>query len=583
MPHLPSTAPSGFRLAPAALLALLLGGCSEPAPSPALDTEGNAGTATSDPAPTPRDAAGWPRPAPPLRATHWFGEHWAKNLISAYRREDVPAQFATIREDGFDTVILVVSWADFQPVFVPCCTHDERAFERLRYLVDEAERQQLRVMLRIGYAWGFHPQSPPTLERVHRLMNESATRESFLRFVDRIAGDIEGRGHISMSFMSWEDQWLRAIEPTAAADYARFVASLPPDQRPADAKRLPRADDGSAALFHRYWDWLMMETLHAPAQQRVPNLGYEVRIDKEPLWHAAPDGTRTVAQWIDHRAMYRQAGDAPLVLYWAPYWGAQNVGERLQAQQSLALLEGMLAEAHEWSGGRTGFIDQFNLIDNTPGHEHNAVLPDDQITPFLRGAVCVLKDHGVLGVGLWTGRDYVESPLHNPSFAFGLEGWTLVDADGREVAAASALDAAPERDPTLRLRAGQTLSQAFGSERGRLPHRDDRPDQACVDATSAAGATLRLRSGAGETTAITLAPGHAGRACTAIDSHPVDERLEFRIAVENGEATLRGTWLFDHVQDGGMRKVDNGPGRHLDTFVAFNAAMMRTELPEDCR
>ncbi|MGL6289331.1 MAG: hypothetical protein ACRC2H_01425 [Silanimonas sp.] len=573
----------GFRLTSTALLALLLAGCNEPAAPTASPPGGSVNAAPLDTDATPRHAAGWPRPAPPIRATHWFGEHWAPNLINAYRREDVAAQFATIRDDGFDTVILVVSWADFQPVFAPCCTHDERAFERLRFLVDEAERQQLRVMLRIGYSWGFHPASPPTLKRIHRLMNESATRAAFHQFVDRIAGDIEGRGHVSMSFMSWEDQWLHDVEPSAAADYARFVASLPADQRPADPTRLPRADDDSAVLFHRYWDWLAMAELHAPAQQRVPNLGYEVRIDKEPLWHTAPDGTRTVAQWIDHRAMYRQAGDAPLVLYWAPYWGAQNVGERLQAPQSLALLSGMLDEARQWSGGRPAFIGQFNLIDNTPGHEHNAALPDDQIAPFLRGAVCVLKEQSVLGVGLWTGRDYVESRLYNPSFAFGLEGWTLRHADGTAVAAETALDLAADRDPLLRLEAGQVLSQAFGTERGRLPRRDTRPDQACVDATSTNGATLRLQSGAGEPAMITLAPDHAGRACTAIDSHPIDERLEFRIAIERGEVTLRGTWLFDHVQDGGMRTLDNGPGRHLDAFVAFNAAMMRSELPEDCR
>lgn len=539
------------------------------------------GTESAPSADTP--STPWPKPAPPIRATHWFGEHWAKNLINAYRREDVATQFATIREDGFDTVILVVSWGDFQPVFSPCCTYDERAFERLRFLIDEAERQGLRVMLRIGYAWSFHPDSRPTLERVHRLMNDAGVREAFQAFVDRIAKDIDGRQHVLMSFMSWEDQWLRVIEPSAAGDYARFVAALPPAERPTDPTRLPRADDGSAEQFHRYWDWLMIQALHAPAQRRIPNLGYEVRIDKEPLWHIAPDGTRMPSRWLDHRAMYRQAGDAPLVLYWAPYWGARNVGEQLEAAESLALLGGMLAEAREWSDGRPGVIDQFNLIDNTPGHEHNAVLPDEQITSFLRGAVCVLKDHGVLGVGLWTGRDYAESPLYNPSFAFGLEGWALVDPAGQPVPSASALDVAADRDPHLLLRAGEVLSQSFGTERGRLPHRDARPDNACVDAMSAGGATLHVHAGAGQPATLVLPPGHEGRACTIVDSHPVDEQLAFRITMASGEATLRGAWLFDHVQDGGMRTIDNGPGRHLDAFRTFNAAMMRTELPEDCR
>lgn len=570
------------RITPLVVAVLLLAACRGPteAERPAA-TVAAAEAATAPPANTATTAP-WPRPAPPIRATHWFGDHWAKNLVNAFRREDVAGQFATLREDGFDTVILVVSWADFQPVFDPCCAFDERAFERLRFLLDEAERQQLRVMLRIGYAWGFHPDSPPTLVRVHRLMNEATTRDAFLRFVERLGGTIAGRPHVSMSFMSWEDQWLRRIEPAAAADYARFVASLPAAERPADTARLPRPDDDSAALFHRYWDWLMIEALLAPAQQWIPNLGYEVRIDKEPVWRVDADGTRSVERWIDHRTMYRQPGDLPLVLYWAPYWGAQNTGERLRAAQSLDLLDGMLAEARSWSGDRESFIDQFNLIDNTPGHEHNAILPDDQIAPFLRGAVCMLKDHRVLGIGLWTGRDYAESPLYNPSFAYGLEGWTLVDASGQAVPEAAALVLEAGQDPQLALRAGQRLGQSFGIERGRLPHRDDRPDQACVDATSAAGATLRVRAGAGEPATLALPPGHAGRACTAIDSHPQAERLDLELAAIDGEATLRGVWLFDHVQDGGMRTVDNGPGRHLDAFRTFNAAMMRTERPDDC-
>lgn len=569
------------RLAPilGIALAALLAACGEaPAPSPAASLP--VAEAQTE---MPLAETEWPRLRPPVRATHWFGEHWAKNLINAFRREDVAAQFATLREDGFDTVILVVSWADFQPVFSPCCRYDERAFARLRLLLDEAERQELKVMLRIGYAWGFHPDSPPTLERVHRLMNEPDTRDAFLAFVARMASDIAGRGHITLSFMSWEDQWLRQVEPGAMADYAAFLATLPAADRPADPTRFPRPDDDSAALFHGYWDWLMTATLQAPAQRHLPRLGYEVRIDKEPVWRIEADGQRRVARWIDHRAMYHQPGDVPLVLYWAPYWGAQNTGEQLQASRSLALLDGMLAEAADWSGGREAFIDQFNLIDNTPGHEHNATLPEDQIAPFLRGAVCVLKDQRVLGVGLWTGRDYAESPLYNPSFAYGLEGWTLHDAAGVAKDERSSLDLDEGRDPLLHLREGDRLSQAFGIERGRLPHRDDRPDQACVDAHSVEGATLRLAAGDGEVARLVLPPGHAGRACTPIDSQPVDERLAFRIEMERGNAHLRGVWLFDHVQDGAVRTIDNAPGRHLDAFRTFNAAMMRTELPEDCR
>ncbi|WP_028770487.1 hypothetical protein [Silanimonas lenta] len=568
-PPWPSTPLRSVRWIPA-LLPLLIVACgAQPA-----------GESAEIPPPAPAEALAV---QPPIRATHWFGAHWAKNLINAYRREDVAGEFRTIREDGFDTVVLLVSWGDFQPVYLPCCREDERAFQRLDFLLDEAERQGLRVMLRIGFAWSFHPDSPPTLERVHVLMNDVRARAAFQRFVGRVGKAIEGRPQVLMSFMSWEDQWLRHIEPIAAEDYARFIASLPPAERPPDPTRLPRADDDSAPWFHRYWDWLKLEELHRPAQAQIPLLGYEVRSDKEPRWQVDAAGRRKVAGWIDHRSTYRQPGAVPLVMYWAPFWGARNEGESLRAEESLALLGGMLAEASAWSGDRPVFINQFNLIDNTPGHEHNATLPDDQIAPFLRGAVCVLKNHGVLGAGLWTGRDYEESPLYNPSFAYGLEGWHLVDGEGRAIPEGEALLTAPERDPHLRLRRGEVLTQAFGRERGRLPHRDDRPDHACVDALSPGGARLRLQAGGGEPVELALPAGHAGRACTTIDSHPVEDRLAFRVEALEGEAELRGLWLFDHVQDGGLRTVDNRPGRHHHAVIAFNEAMMRSELPKDCR
>jgi hypothetical protein len=519
----------------------------------------------------------WPQATPPIRATHYFGAHWAKNFINAFRREDVSRDFAQLRADGFDTVILVVSWGDFQPVSTPCCRYDERAFQRLGFLINEAETAGLRVMLRIGFAWSFHPQSKPTLERVHGLMNDASERASFLKLVERIAQSIHGRDHVVMSFMSWEDQWLRTIEPSAAQDYARFVAQTPAEARPQDPLRLPRADDDTAIWFHRYWDWLVMDELYRPAQQHIGNMSYEVRSDKEPQWTVGADGQRTVAAWLDHRGMYRQSGTAPLTLYWAPFWGARNQGEQLSAPESLGLLAGMLQEAREWSSQKPSFIGQFNFIDNTPGHENNAVLAPDQIEPFLRGAVCVLKNYGVLGVGLWTGQDYAESPLYNPSFAFGLEGWTLEGAQ-----AASALSEAAERDPILRLSAGQTLSQSFGVERGRLPGPDTRPDQVCVDAQSQHGATLHAQVGLGMPSTLRLAAGYDGRACADIDSRPDGERLRFSLRLSDGAANLKSVWLFDHIQAGGVRDIDGQPGPYLDAIRALNQRMMQSELPTDC-
>ena len=86
-----------------------------------------------------------------------MGDNWPKNFINVFRREDVASDYAKLRADGFNAVVRLVSWGDFQPVFDRCCRYDERAFERLGFLIDQARAAGLDVVLRIGYGWTFQP------------------------------------------------------------------------------------------------------------------------------------------------------------------------------------------------------------------------------------------------------------------------------------------------------------------------------------------------------------------------------------------------------------------------------------------
>lgn len=186
-----------------------LPGCRPPA-----STSAHAG-ADSKPTTVPTNAGEFSA----ISATHYFGRHWPKNFINAFRRSDVPADFQRIRDDGFNAVILLVSWGDFQSVFEPCCQYDERAFERLRFLLNEAKSAQLKVVLRVGFAWSFHPQAGDSHHRQHLLMNDPAVRQAYFAYIKRIAAELDGLEHVVLTFSTWEDLRLRHIEETAAADY----------------------------------------------------------------------------------------------------------------------------------------------------------------------------------------------------------------------------------------------------------------------------------------------------------------------------------------------------------------------------
>jgi len=509
-------------------------------------------------------------------AAHYFGRQWAKNFIAGFRREHVAEDFAQLRADGFDTVVLLVSWGDFQPGMLPCCSWDERAFERLHFLVDRADEAGLKVALRLGYAWFFHPGAGDVGDRQHRLMNDPEARASYQRFLERVSAELADKPQVILGFMSWEDQWLRNVDESARPDYLEYLATLPPD--PGRGTDLPdRVAD--AALFNGFWDWLVIEKLYRPALPLFPGLSYEARVDRDPRYEPGPDGKPVVAEWIGHEGMTRLPAGHAVTFYWAPFWGALNQGEQLTADRSLVLFETLLRETSR-DGERRLFLDQFNFVDNTPGYEHNAVLRPEEIATFLHRSVCVMKAGGVAGYALWTARDYAENPLHNPSFGYGLEGWQL---DRREGAAEKALQALPSGDFAVALAAGDRLSQRVPAKHGRMMRADDAmSDQVCLEADAAAPATLQLKAGNGAPMTMVFDGAGRQRVCGVIEPVATDGDLPFSITVQQGALQLRDVQLFDHVQYGGVYDLQGTPGPLHDAVRGMNRDFRAEPAPARC-
>lgn len=578
------------------ILALLLAACRQASPEPpAAREQADAAAKPADPpvAAVPADPGALRDAVPPeLRgrvAAHWFGRQWPKNWLAGFRRADVDEDFRVLKDDGFDTVVLLVAWGDFQTVATPCCTYDERAFERLRFVLDRADAAGLNVMLRVGYGWSFHPDAGNVGVRQHRLMNEPAVRESYFAFLRRVGAEVAGRDEVVLAFMSWEDQWLRRIDDTARATFAEFAADAPDGSNASDgpaASTLP-AVDTDARRFHGYWDWLVREKLYRPAVGLLPNLSYEVRVDREPVWGTDATGERVVTEWLPHDGMYDLPGAPLLTIYWAPFWGAANQGEQLTAARSLELLDVLLREARE-RGGKALFVDQFNFVDNTPGHETNAVLAPAEIPSFLHRAVCTLREGGVAAVGIWTARDYAESPLHNPAFGYGLESWTVREAAGAAGDAAAdalrvaALEALPAGDFQVRMRPGRTLAQRIPARHGRMPRAGDRlSDRLCVLADVRSPGALSASAGGDAVTLAFAGPG-LQRACTGIAPAPDGDGLDLALTLTAGDLAIHDVQLFDHVQYGGLRELDGAPGPLLEPMRRFAADFRAEPAPPRC-
>lgn len=553
------------RLAAVALAASLLSACTEQAAAP-----------SGLPAVPSATGDGARRP---LVGSHYFGNAWPVNFIAGFRRADVPGDFRRLADDGFNSVVLVVSWGDFQPVTSPCCQYDERAWERLHFLLEQARIAKLRVVLRVGYAWSYHPLAGDSSERAHALMNQPQARAAYLRFVQRLARETGDKPQVVLTFMTWEDQWLRRIDDDARGDFRQFAASRTDAASfLAPQAELPTPTGDHAALFNAYWDWLVIEKIYKPAAAELPSLSYEARIDKEPNYVTSPDGARRIDRWLGHEGMLRQRPGHPVTIYWAPFWGAQNDGEKLSAERSLVLLQALLTEVRGNTAGQPLYIDQFNVVDNTLGHERNAVIASDQIPAFLDGAVCTLKANDVLGYAFWTGRDYAESPVFNPAFGYGLDGWTWQGAgDGTE-----ALEAMPIGDFRLRLRAGDGISQVITPRRGRVPQADARPDRTCVTADVARPSQLSVRAGAGAAVALDFPKAGRQTQCAPIAPAPVADALDLHLQLQGGELALLDVQLFDHVQVGDIYGRDGKPGPLRDAVRRMNGDFRAPVMPARC-
>lgn len=372
---------------------------------------------------------------PYVRAAHWFGSGWAVNLWNTDLEVRAQSDFSAIKEDGFNTVVLVVPWSGFAPD--PRSGElDAHRVERLLGLMRLADRMDLDVIVRVSYAWDSLSQASG--ERLMGLWLDDLVYRAWL---DHLAGlwiALKNEPNLLFGFFSWEDLW--AVMSLAEAPLAERLDSAQTSgfrhwlqQRYVlddVAKRfrskfdswsevpLPSRREPAFKLFLQFLDHAWMERFFRPAQERFPRLSMEIRIDSDPVW----DGD-SLLEWHGHEAAWNLPGAAWTTLYWSPAMGGENRGELLDPGEAAERLERSLRRVLDHTGGRPIFIGQFLAEDFTPGYEQNGRVPRERIDEFLVEATEPLQRYSA-GYGLWTWSDYHHDAIANPEFVAGLDGWT---------------------------------------------------------------------------------------------------------------------------------------------------------------
>lgn len=139
-----------------------------------------------------------------IRAATYTSDAWVSNFWNT-ESDHMEEELAQIAADGFNTIILVIPWREFQPSVMPL-TYNPYAFEKLDQVMEAAEKQGLSVMFRVGYTWDYYGDES-SVYRFRELLRSEAVRNGWLAYAGRIYETGSRYSNFCGGFMTWEDFW----------------------------------------------------------------------------------------------------------------------------------------------------------------------------------------------------------------------------------------------------------------------------------------------------------------------------------------------------------------------------------------
>ncbi|MCI8453562.1 MAG: hypothetical protein HFE84_02975, partial [Lachnospiraceae bacterium] len=379
-----------------------------------------------------------------LKSVTYFGDEWPINYWGS-EDKDIGANMERIAADGFNSIILVVPWRQFQPD-TSSELFNETAFARLNEVISRAEEHGLWVTLRIGYSWDYYGAAklPERFEDI--FMRDRNDRNAWLRYCERLYETVREHENFHSAFLTWEDFWefsykmnqdlttssrIRQAERCGYTDYLRKHYTLEEVSRRyredfSDFSQvyIPYQDRLSAELFYEFYDHALMELLRV-SQEVFPGLSMEVRADADKIYNA--DGS---FEFYSHSVTYPCEGADYSALMYSVSMGRRNEGDRITAAEALADMERNLGRLYEQSGKKF-YMEQFLFMDSTESVAQNTKIFEEEVEAFVRQSAPILKKT-TMGYGLWVYRNYVNNCVYNGQFGLEFEGWEHTGSVGIE-------------------------------------------------------------------------------------------------------------------------------------------------------
>lgn len=406
--------------------------------------------------------------APPayLCAATYSSDAWIINFWNT-ESDHMEKELAQIAADGFNSIILVIPWREFQPGTDPV-TYNDYAFQKLKCVMRAAEQNGLWVQVRAGYTWDYYSSEDSTA-RYSELLGGGAVREAWLHYIGTLYEVLSGYPNFYGGFITWEDFWnyienapgstseavrIREAERIGFQKYLRDYYDLEDlkayyERKDAfedyDQIPLPEKESPAYRLLFEFYDEFLIELLQE-AQEFFPNLSMEVRLDVDPVngIGGGKVGAHHFRTFPCNRSSYTS-------LMYSVSMGQKNEGEKITASEALQAMEEQMHLVETYNGGKPIFIDQLLYMDATEDFSYNAQLYEEERTEYLLSIPPILRKY-TNGYAVWSYRNYTNNPVYNCQFALGDRGWETIRGHVEEYRGSM----------QMRLRSGGSISQKVG-------------------------------------------------------------------------------------------------------------------------
>ena len=502
-----------------------------------------------------------------LKSVTYVSDAWVINFWNT-ESEHMDEELAQIAADGFNSIILVIPWREFQPGTDPV-SYNQYAFDKLDRVMRAAEEHALWVELRVSYTWDYYGEEESRL-RFRELLGDRELEAAWLDYVEKLYLTASAYPNFHGGFITWEDFWNYMEDSThfgtgqesrdeagriGFADYLEryytleevmeYYKPVKPFTSFQDVY-MPQKTSPAYKLLFEFYDDYLIRLLHA-AQQVFPNLSMEVRLDVDPV--SGKDGGTVGAH---HFRTFPCGNAAYTSLMYSVAMGQENKGEKISAAAALAAMDSQLNVVKMYNGGKPIYIEQLLYTDSTEEFSYNAQLEESEVGLFITLLPDILRKY-TNGYGVWSYWNYTNNPLYNSQFALGGSGWETSRAE------------VVERDGSrqMRIGSGGQIGQEIGSRiTGKLSH----SNHVRFTADSDAPATLTVKLGR-----VTKEVQVNGKGQYDLDFGRLSyDQVEFRAGKE---VYVDNIHVYNFIQDGRLHDLDNHELSCMGAVRTLNASI----------